>query len=682
MISFANPLVLWGLVALAIPIIIHLFNFRKYVKILFPDLRFLKSILQESQSKSKLRHLIILCCRLLFFALLILAFSQPFISRHQTNKRVGARTVSIYIDNSFSMDARGKRGSLLEEAKLAATEIVMSYSPGDLYQIITSEMEGRHQRLVHRDQALELISEVKLAPVSRSLNFIYERQKEALKASGSLNKDVYILSDFQKSQFSFPDVKTDSGIHNYFIPLESQKKQNLYIDSCWFQKPVRQFGQTETLYVRIRNNSDKDFEKIPLKLFINEKQKALAGVDVPSEGSVDIPLTWISNTIGVHSCRLQITDYPIVFDDQYYFSYQVDNKIKVLTINDANPNRHLSRLLSVDSILSVTESFISQLDMSLLKQNNLIILSGLNKISEGVVQELSRFVDHGGSLIIIPGKKIESADYNKLTGSIGISSFGLNDSSEMKADFLNMQHPLFKDVFAEMPKNMEMPDVFEHYSYKANSKVAGEVVIQLQNGNPFLIEEKGNKAGKIYVFTAPLDLKSSNFMTQALCVPVFLKMAYNSLPFREIAYKVGAEEPIDGGAENESSDKVYQVENLNGKFSFIPGMMNRDGKTWLYVGQQMLDAGNYLLKSSDKLIGALSFNYSRQESKMDYWSQSEINEMSDKYLKGSVRVLSSEKGELKKAIQEEYEGIQLWKWFVLAALFFLLIEMILLRFFK
>src|SRR3954469_9249095 len=108
---FIYPGFLVALAALSIPVIIHLFNFRRFRKIYFTNVRFLKEIKQDTKSRSRLKHLLVLFSRLLALTFLVLAFAQPFLPA-KTNSAIGqSRRISVYIDNSFSMDALSKNGS-------------------------------------------------------------------------------------------------------------------------------------------------------------------------------------------------------------------------------------------------------------------------------------------------------------------------------------------------------------------------------------------------------------------------------------------------------------------------------------------------------------------------------------------------------------------------------------------
>ena len=119
--QFLYPAFLWALTALAIPIILHLFYFRRYKKVFFSNLRFLREVKEETSARNKLRNLLILLARLLAMAGIIFAFAQPVIPLKNAVK-AGIRDVSVFIDNSFSMQSFGKDLSLFDKARQKAKE--------------------------------------------------------------------------------------------------------------------------------------------------------------------------------------------------------------------------------------------------------------------------------------------------------------------------------------------------------------------------------------------------------------------------------------------------------------------------------------------------------------------------------------------------------------------------------
>ena len=226
--NLTYPAFLFALSAIAIPIIIHLFNFRKFKTVYFSNIRFLKEVKQETQAKSKLKHLLVLAARILAISFLVFAFAQPFIP--VTNKVivVGDKVVSIFVDNSFSMDAINKNGTLLDDAKKHALEIVSAYKPTDRFQLLTNDFEGKHQRLVNKEELIELLDEIKISPASHSFSEIVTRQMDVLQKKESEIKISFVISDFQKSSVNIDQIKNDTAISFNLIPLLAVQKENVF----------------------------------------------------------------------------------------------------------------------------------------------------------------------------------------------------------------------------------------------------------------------------------------------------------------------------------------------------------------------------------------------------------------------------------------------------------------------
>ena len=114
--QFLFPGILWGLFFFIIPIIIHLFYFRRYKQVYFTNVHFLKELVEETASRNKLKNFLILLCRLLAIGLLVFAFSQPFFKTNNQETKTN-KAVSIYIDNSWSMNAKSDEGILFAKSK-------------------------------------------------------------------------------------------------------------------------------------------------------------------------------------------------------------------------------------------------------------------------------------------------------------------------------------------------------------------------------------------------------------------------------------------------------------------------------------------------------------------------------------------------------------------------------------
>ena len=241
--KFVNPNFLFALFTATIPIIIHLFNFRKYKTVYFSNVRFLKEIKEQTQSKSQLKHLLVLISRILTIFFLVFAFAQPFIPLKNTSQTFNSNTTSVYVDNSFSMNAIGESGQLIDFAKNIAIDISKSFLPSDKFQLLTNNFLGKHQRLVNKDQFNDYIDEINISAETKKLSQVIERQKNLLKNEKNSDRKIFIISDFQKSTSDFESLENDTSYSVFLIPLKKNEEKNIYIDSIWFESPIRQIGR-------------------------------------------------------------------------------------------------------------------------------------------------------------------------------------------------------------------------------------------------------------------------------------------------------------------------------------------------------------------------------------------------------------------------------------------------------
>ncbi len=251
--NFLYPQFLWALLALAFPVIIHLFHFRRYKTVFFSNLRFLKNLQEQTQQQQKLKHLLVLLSRLLALTFLVLAFAQPYLKENNPEKLKASKAISVFIDNSFSMTNNGGNGELLENAKAKARELALAHKESDKFQLITNDFEARHQRLVTRNDFIQLIDEVKPTFASRQLSDVLVRQQQALSKAGDAKCNLYLISDFQSAQTNAGEWNTDTTTRLNLIPLTPALLSNIYVDSCWFASPYIQLNQPAKLLVRLRN---------------------------------------------------------------------------------------------------------------------------------------------------------------------------------------------------------------------------------------------------------------------------------------------------------------------------------------------------------------------------------------------------------------------------------------------
>jgi hypothetical protein len=680
--NFLFPTFLFGLFAIAIPLIIHLFNFRKHKIIHFTNVQFLKDIKFESEKKSKLKELLILLMRILAVACLVFAFSQPFIPSTQ-KIAVGKKTVSVYIDNSFSMENISSKGTLLESAKESAISIAKAYHINDRFQILTNDFLGKHQRLLNRDEFIEQVNEVKISSANRDINDVIKRQLDFLQNTNSKNKQQFFLSDFQKNTSRILKENCDTSSSMFLIPIISEEVNNVFIDSAWFESPVQQFGTTQTLNVSINNASKKNLEAGTLKLLINQKQVSLTSFNLNAKGKQTVKVSFTIKERGINYGILKIDDYPVSFDDAFYFSFNSNKVISTLVINgvDEKTSRNFSSLFQNDSMFVYQENREDNIDYNLFSKKNLIILNGLKTISSGLIVEINKFVSSGGTVVLFPNLKSDLNNYTSAFKSMQLPEIELVDTTRVDAQIVKSDQVFFQGVFEKLNEKMDMPKVKNHFRYKKNKFNTGESVIILQNGESLLSFLNIGK-GRIYLFSISSEESSSNFLKHALFVPTLIRIGALSLKPASIYYKTSTSEAIDVSLDSNDKKQPLHILQTNSDFDMIPEQRIINSKITLFTQNQVSEAGHYTVNQADKVVLGLGFNYDRKESDMRFFTEDELKVWSDSLGLKNFTVLKSDESSIIQSLKETNNGNKLWKLFLILALLFLLGEILIIRFFR
>lgn len=674
--SFVYSAFLAALISIAIPIVIHLFNFRRFKTVYFSDVSFLKQIQIEKQTQNRLKHLIVLLTRILAIACLVLAFALPFLKNETNPLGDNLKSVSIFIDNSFSMEQVDENGTLLEAALLRANEIVKAYGPADKFQIITNDLEAKHQHLLNKVEMQKELEAVKSSPASQGLHKILQRQDQALKDGGSLNKDIYILSDFQNHLIDNPLKGLDSNARVFLVPLQANPASNVYLDSCWFASPIQQVGTEAELKIRLVNNSTENREAIPVKLTLNGVQKALTTLSVGPNQSVNSSLKFKVDKPGFYQAILQITDYPVVYDDAFYFSFSVASKIKVLCLFDGTEPKSISSLFNSDPGFTYQAQNIGTIKYDELKTYDLVVLYQLKEISSGISQEVSNFVQNGHSVLVVPSLNANLPGYNSFLEENLLPIFGPADSSLSKVKSIEYQAPIYKHVFTSKESNVDLPVVKKHFTCSGSGSV--EKLLQLNNGDGFLL-----KAGKsnLYVLTSSLDEKSTNFTKHALFVPTIYNIALFSVQQMELYQEISENNHFELNAPENKSETSVKITNGKG-FEFIPEQSIEDNKLGLNLHGQLKEAGNYWIMNGTDTISCLALNYPRNESDLRFLDANKLTRWVEEAGVKNVEIFQPNTHNLSNAVATMRQGSKLWRIFLLLALGFLLTEVLLLRFWK
>lgn len=682
--KFLYPEFLYAFAALAVPIIIHLFNFRRYKRIPFTNVAFLREVNERTQASSKIKHLLVLLSRLFLLSFLIMAFAQPIIPRKDAEATRAEKAVSVFVDNSFSMQSENEEGQLFLQALATARSIANAYAPTTEFQLLTHNFEGKHQRFTTRDNFLEQIEEIEITAQSRSLSEITSRQQDLLSTASDKDRHLFVVSDFQQYMCDFEAMELDTAVQVSFLPVIAQSAANVYVDSVWFETPFHGLNQQEKLNIRVRNNSDKMNEDMPMSLWIDESRTAIGTYNISAHSHTDTAFYYSSDQAGIQHGYVDIDDYPITFDDRYYFSYHVDSTLKVMEIHSATnvePAPYFARLFAEDPAYEFERTNVRMIDYSNLKTQHFIVLNEINEISTGLRDELLSFVDNGGSVLLVPGNSIDASSLNAFTQEFQGPTFATVVEQDTRVSEMDTEAPFFANLFERIPRNMDLPKVLSYY--KLNSRVTGKdrTLMRLRTGDNFL-SVTSHGSGSVYVAAVPLSTENNNFARHAIFVASVLRMSELSRPAAALSYDLSQEIAIATRNHKPSGNDVFRIEKIDGTFEMIPEYTNVGSSGYLFIRDHLRDAGNYVLKLGDEPLMGLAFNYPRAESKLVYYSAPQLRENLNERGLADVLILDKTGDQLEASLMDLESGKKLWKIFVLIALGFVLVETLLLKFWK
>jgi hypothetical protein len=681
---FIYPSFLWALLLIAIPIIIHLVNLRRHQTVYFSNVNLLKRVRRDTQKKSKLKQLLILACRVLTIAAMVLAFAKPYLPQGAVEKQLAHNVVGIYIDNSFSMNAQGTEGRAIESAKQKAFAIVDGSRPDTKFALLTNSLSELQNRFYSKTEIVGLIADVETGHNWTSLSTIQSRfvnmMENFLLES---NRSVYLVSDFQKHTTDIPEFEADSITAYHFVPVPVNKVSNIFIDSVWFEAPTHHLHQLEVLYAKIVNSSSEDYYQVPVNLYVNDTLKALSGIDLKAGEALTINLQYTNLSSGQQFGRIEITDYPITYDNTLYFAYEVKSELKALIIEQRSnrTTRNLRALFMNDSYIDLDVERADRLQISNLDNYSAIFLNELKGISTGLAEQLVKFVQEGGSLVIIPELVIDTDSYNNLFGLFGVPPVTEHDTITIPIGNVAYNHPLYTNVFKDDHDKVALPDIKWRYRFSTAQQFAESNILAFADQSKAL-SLSNIDYGKLYVFAFPFSPVENQFMNHLLFLPTVYNMVLQSSFNQELYRVIGQSHSFDIKLSESSRTRNIMVKNLQNNVEMIPTTIQQRGNTLRLSINGDLDAGFYRVYANNGTESGLAFNYNLKESELEYFIGNELLTQARNAELSKTALIEASAKNMVSAIERIEKGAHFWKLFIAFALMFIICEAAIIRFWK
>ena len=677
--QFVHPEILWALTALAVPVLIHLFNFRRYKRIAFSNISFLKEVQSETTKSSKIRHIIILICRLLAFTGIILAFAQPFFPTAQSEKMNGVRAVSVYIDNSLSMQGQEAGVSFLEISKQKATALVSSFSNNDRFQIISNNFKGGDQRLLSKDEALQSIQSISFSPETKQISAVFERQRDLLNKSAADIHLYYWLSDFQRNTSEIQELANAENEFITAIPATRDVQKNLSVDSLYFSTPQRILNNSDTLLVVIQNHSAELIENAPLSLELDGLQKAVSGVTIPPKGIVTVPIAFSTTQTGFHYGSVRINDFPLVFDDVHYFAYSISEKINILNLVGSE-QQNVSQLFDNDPQYNFSTVNETSVTTEAIQTSNFIIVQGIQTLSPQLIGDLSSYIDQGGSVFIIPHTLSDLLSYNNFLGRCNSVQLSAKSNTALAANMVDLSNPFYSPAFEKLQNNASLPSATLHFPLN-NGNFKSIPLISFQDNSPLLALTNHGK-GRLFV-SAVTSLKTeSTFLSHALFPVSLLRAAETSAEVQALYYQLGKESYLTLSHTPTSAEGLFEISATTNSKTFIAQSRSLGGETDVFLPIEMSDAGFYVVKENGVNVMPLAMNFNNTESNVELIGADELMKLAQQIGLNNFSIKDADPEMLQALATELGGGISLWKYLIYAALLFIALEIVFIKIWK
>ena len=690
--TFLNPDILWAAFAIAIPIIVHLFNFRRPKKVLFSNISMVKEVQKSVVRRLRLRQWLLLASRILAILALVFVFANPVILRDsEVNLKSGSSSVAVVLDNSYSMESGNEKGFYWPQAQNLARKIIENYSKEDEFLVMTSSNLRLNYNFSDQSQAIEDLKKLEVKQNLTPYTELLKLQDEVFyKSSDNNNRVVYFLSDFQTSTVladSMAAVSVDSGIQFYFIPMATRGQRNVYITDHEILNRVIDKEARLNLAVGLVNDGEEPIKEVSVSI-VNEKVTE-PGIRVPElVGRKDTVVSFRASGTGWQSGIIEIADPNVYFDNERFFSYYVPEKEKLLVVEGqvSSGVRAIYKALAAADQFDVDFISFRELGSAKLEAYKGIVLLGVKEISSGMQDRLTAHLKTGKGILFFPGDNINKENINGFLTRLGVGAF--RDEVRVKAGVnaaqVDLDHPVFQGVFKKNNgvRQFDYPTVYRYLRFQSQNSIVQNPIMAIDGNSPILLESFAEN-GVFYTFTIFPDSSWSDFPLKSSFAPLMMRLSHLMNSTQNVTQSQNLGNLIPLRVKTPDKDIITLVKqgvpNANGEAEIIPLQSADEGYIVLKFDDALITEGNYNLVQNGEVIQKISFNVPDQESKLAALDAAQM----EAHLKAKglerIRVTPPNQNEVISEIQIQKEGIPLWKFFLIAGALFLLAELFILR---
>jgi hypothetical protein len=546
--GFLNIAFLFGLVAAAVPVIIHLLNRRRVKKIKFSSLEFLDEVNKQRMRRINLRRILILILRTLAVLMIVVAFARPTLRSGFLFAGSVPKNVVICLDASYSMGVNQETGTAFDAAKKISKDIVDEASSNDEINLVVFAKTAEpalEKGTRNRGVVKGAIDRAPLSNETTSLRTAIDRALAMIEESDVDGGEVYVVSDFRYSTDStlVDEKKTPANVRIYFVPAYKGDADNVSIDHVAVPRKLLRPGEVVKVAVTASNYSKDTPANVSMELVVEGDRKAEQVLELAPSASQTVTFPISLAKPGRYHGRASKNHDRLPVDDDRYFLIEVSNTIPVAIVggkampggaNGSGGNMpasfYVEKALNprgvADAEFNVSSIEERDVTAAALPANGVVVWVSPQAMESRRMALIERHVRRGGGLLVFLGNAdrsvLDDPTFRALVGIRGAA----DKEGQPQAAFTSFekQHPVF-NLFTK--DELELLSRARVDTYISARGVAPDSVIAYIGGGDPAAWECVRGRGRVLVFAAAPDLETGDIPLS----PMFLPLVHTSVTY-------------------------------------------------------------------------------------------------------------------------------------------------------
>lgn len=618
--GFLNGILWIAASAALIPLALHLF-FRRRVKVVeFSSLRYLKEMEKHQLRRLKIRQWLLLILRMLIVIVVVAAFARPTARDGAIGSHASVSAV-VLIDNSASMGRTVADGSLLELGRTRTRQLLEVFSQSDEVALINLSRSGSasNETMASAAVALQKLDRLQRSGSAADLQYGLQAATDLLGRAKSLNRELYVVSDRQRSSLPEKDFLAEADIPVYLLDLPLEEVDNLGIVAVDFGGQLIQPGHDFDVVATINNYGRRPSDQRLASLHLDGRRVAQVDFSVAPGTESTVRFTRSVSSTGFHSGYIEISDDHFAADNRFYFSFRIPDQSNLLII-DGDPAARLVALAlqpndEISQYWSVKTAQLDELSQVNFLDYEVVVLAGLPQLNDTQLRRLQSFLRRGGGLFAFYGSGTDIEHFNSAWSDIT----GVRYQQAMRTNFTRagyytvtefaLDHPIFQPFGFDQTAP---PDLKFFSLPKVEALATARTLMTFSGGQPALVETTYSE-GRVLTFTGSIAPAHGDLASHGFFVPFISRVIeYLASDLTSLETRLYAGQNITRAVPPTGST-VYEVEVIrpDGQtFRVIP--QDDDGALVVRLGAIELE-GIYRLMSAGREIDRLAVNVQPSE---------------------------------------------------------------------